>query len=271
MGSADEHGRSPFRQAVESRDFERLLDTLAPDVQFRSPAVYKPYAGREAVGGLLRIVAEVLAPELVYQWQIREGDREVLCFTSRVGDREVEGVDLLRYDPNGKVAELVVMIRPVSGLTAIRDAVAAGLQAGDAQASRASRATPRPWQSSRAASLLVSAGPREPVAALPAGPLGLGGLCVRGVVGGLDLWGLVPITGAGCLSLSRLSRLSLSLLCCWLCRVSRRLGGFRRPDWAVAVRRRRRLRWLVRAARSVRARPVFRFRLLWAGARFCAR
>lgn len=131
MSLAEIQGRSPFRQAVESRDFEAILETLAADIHFRSPAVYRPIDGREAVRGLLRTVAEVLGPELVYHWQVREGDREVLCFTSRVGDREVEGVDLLRYDANGKVAELVVMIRPVSALIAIRDAVAARLQAAD--------------------------------------------------------------------------------------------------------------------------------------------
>lgn len=123
----DSHGRSPFRAAVESKDFSRVQATLAPDVKFRSPAVFAPYEGRERVGALLRVVGEVLVPELAYQWQVREADREVLCFTSRVGEREVEGVDLLRYDDNGQVAELVVMMRPVSGLVAVRDAVAAGL------------------------------------------------------------------------------------------------------------------------------------------------
>ena len=124
----DSNGWSPFRAAVESRDFDRVVDTMAPNVQFRSPAVFAPYEGRDGVGALLRVVADVLGPELVYQWQVREGDREVLCFTSRVGNREIEGVDLLRYDDAGLVCELVVMMRPVSGLIALRDAVAAGLE-----------------------------------------------------------------------------------------------------------------------------------------------
>ena len=81
------------------------------------------------MAALLRVVGRVLAPELVYRWQVHEGDREVLCFTSRVGDREVEGVDLVRYDEQGQVAELVVMMRPLSALVAVRDAVAPGLQA----------------------------------------------------------------------------------------------------------------------------------------------
>jgi hypothetical protein len=125
----DGRGRSPFRAAVESKDFDRVEATLAPDVRFRSPVVFAPYEGREAVAALLRVVGEVLAPELVYEWQVREDDREVLCFTSRVGDRAIEGVDLLVYNGDGQVEELVVMMRPASALTAVRDAVGARLQA----------------------------------------------------------------------------------------------------------------------------------------------
>jgi hypothetical protein len=126
---------------VEAKNFSRVEATLAPSVHFRSPAVFAPYEGRESVSALLRIVGDVLAPALVYQWQVREGDREVLCFTSRVGDREVEGVDLLRYDGEGRVAELVVMLRPASALVAVRDAVAAGLQAAAAPSAAATGST----------------------------------------------------------------------------------------------------------------------------------
>ena len=126
----DEHGQSAFRAAVESKDFGQVEAVLAPNVHFRSPAVFTPYEGRESVSALLRVVGTVLGPELAYQWQVQQGDREVLCFTSRVGDRQVEGVDLLRYDDAGLVAELVVMMRPASALVAVRDAVAAALASG---------------------------------------------------------------------------------------------------------------------------------------------
>jgi hypothetical protein len=94
----DTENRSPFRAAVESKDFASVEATLAPDIHFRSPVVFAPYDGRDAVGALLRLVGDVLGPELSYEWQVREGDREVLCFRSVVGGREVEGVDLLRYN-----------------------------------------------------------------------------------------------------------------------------------------------------------------------------
>jgi hypothetical protein len=125
----DDQGRSPFRAAVESKDFARVEATLAPAVVFRSPAVFAPYEGRDAVAALLRLVGTILTPALVYQWQARDGDREVLSFTSEAGGRQIEGVDLLRYDESGLVAELVVMMRPLSGLTAIRDAMGAALAA----------------------------------------------------------------------------------------------------------------------------------------------
>jgi hypothetical protein len=123
----DTENRSPFRAAVESKDFASVEATLAPDIHFRSPVVFAPYDGRDAVGALLRLVGDVLGPELSYEWQVREGDREVLCFRSVVGGREVEGVDLLRYNEDGLVAELVVMMRPLSALHAMRDAMGAKL------------------------------------------------------------------------------------------------------------------------------------------------
>ena len=40
-----------------------------------------------------------------------------------MGDREVDGLDLLRFDADGKVRELMVMVRPMSGLNALAEAM----------------------------------------------------------------------------------------------------------------------------------------------------
>jgi hypothetical protein len=47
-----------------------------------------------------------------------------LIFAARVGDRQVDGLDLLRFDPDGRVRELMVMVRPMSGLNALAEAMA---------------------------------------------------------------------------------------------------------------------------------------------------
>lgn len=119
---------SAFRAAVEAADPERIAAALAPDVEFRSPVVHRPYQGRDTVVALLKVVVSVFE-DFRYVDELSDGDLELLRFLARVGDRDLEGVDLLRWNGDGLVAELVVMIRPLSGLIATRDAMAARLQA----------------------------------------------------------------------------------------------------------------------------------------------
>jgi hypothetical protein len=114
--------RSGFRAAIEAGELEGLIGCLAPDVTFRSPVVYKPYEGREAVGAILRAVTQVFQ-DFRYTAEIADEDCEVLQFEARVGDRELQGVDILRVGADGLVSELTVMVRPMSGLVALAEAM----------------------------------------------------------------------------------------------------------------------------------------------------
>ncbi len=107
-----------FRQAAESKDFSRGEELFSPEVVFRSPAVYEPYSGLDALGVLLRTVVEVFE-DFRYVDQVETGDTAVLIFEARVGDRELNGVDILRFGDDGLIEELTVMIRPFSGLQAL--------------------------------------------------------------------------------------------------------------------------------------------------------
>jgi SnoaL-like domain len=119
---------SRFRGAVESKDLDALLASLSPDVVFRSPVVYKPYEGREAVGMVLAAVLEVFE-DFRYVAEVSQGDREVLVFETRVGERELQGVDIIRLGHDGLVAELIVMVRPMSGMHALAEAMRQKLEA----------------------------------------------------------------------------------------------------------------------------------------------
>jgi hypothetical protein len=124
----------PFRAAVEARDVDAALATLADDVVFHSPAVFHPYEGRETVGALLRLVLETFE-DFRYTDELANPDgTHALIFRARVGEREVEGLDLLRGAADGRIADFTVMIRPLSGLVALAQALgpkveAAGLKA----------------------------------------------------------------------------------------------------------------------------------------------
>lgn len=118
--------RHPFGAAVEVGDHDAALAALSPDVVFHSPAVHRPYQGRDSVAGLLRIVAQTLE-NFRYTDEWRDGRTTILCFEASVGDRALQGVDILADGDDGLVAELTVMVRPLSGLQTLAGAVAARL------------------------------------------------------------------------------------------------------------------------------------------------
>lgn len=112
-----------FRAAVEARDLETAVALLAEDVVFRSPVVFKPYEGKPLVSTILIEGAMKVFKDFRYVAQLEEGDTATLVFAARVGDRDLDGLDLLRFDGDGKVRELMVMARPMSGLVALGDAM----------------------------------------------------------------------------------------------------------------------------------------------------
>ena len=119
----------PFGEAVLAGDHEAALATIADDVTFRSPAVYKPYHGKEQVGGILRLVATVFE-NFRYTNEWRDGRTTILFFEANVGARDLQGIDILEEDDAGLVERFTVMIRPLSGLQAVAGAMAERLGLG---------------------------------------------------------------------------------------------------------------------------------------------
>jgi hypothetical protein len=110
-----------FRAAIEAEDRDALVACLAEDVRFLSPVVFRAYEGRDLVGTILTEGAMRVFRDFRYREQLEDGDVSALVFAARVDDREVDGLDLLRFDAEGQVAELTVMVRPMSGLHALAD------------------------------------------------------------------------------------------------------------------------------------------------------
>ncbi len=129
MGNGDEGQAAAFRRGIEQGDHAAVLATLVPDVVFHSPIVHKPYVGRDAVAPVLAAVAQVFE-DFRYVGEYGGEDGHVLRFRTRVGDRELEGVDILTFDAAGLIREFTVMVRPYSAATALREAMAARLAAG---------------------------------------------------------------------------------------------------------------------------------------------
>ena len=109
-----------------------VFELLAPTVVLNSPVSFKPFRGSETVATVLRHVFEVFE-EFRYVGELSGEELHGLVFETRVGDRTVTGIDLIRPTKDGRIAELTVMVRPLSAVAALAEAMAprvASLAAG---------------------------------------------------------------------------------------------------------------------------------------------
>ncbi len=122
---ADPH---PFRTAAENKDLDLLTETLREDVVLHSPVLFRGFEGRDTVIAVLTHVTATLE-NFSYTAELAEGSTVVLRFKATVGDRELEGIDFLELDDEGRVRELTVFMRPFSALTTFNEQMKARLEA----------------------------------------------------------------------------------------------------------------------------------------------
>ena len=116
-----------FKAAAEAKDFSAVDELFTEDVTFRSPVVYKPYEGRDALRMLLSAVVQVFE-NFRYTDQVEDGDVAALMFRAEVKGRELDGIDILRFGEDGLISELMVMVRPMSGMNALAEEMRARLE-----------------------------------------------------------------------------------------------------------------------------------------------
>ncbi|MGD1058543.1 MAG: nuclear transport factor 2 family protein [Solirubrobacteraceae bacterium] len=104
-----------FRAAVERSDIEAASELLAPGIVFHSPVTFHPFIGRETVTQLLSIVAQTFE-DFRYTDELVTDGAHALIFKAAIDGKELEGIDLLRFDEHGLIADFTVMLRPLSGL-----------------------------------------------------------------------------------------------------------------------------------------------------------
>lgn len=114
----------PLRLVVEAGDVDGTIALLAEDVVFRSPVIFAPFHGRETVGPIVSKVIQVFE-DFRFRREIGAPGAadHSLEFTARVGDRDAEGCVLVHTDENGLFDDLRVMIRPMSAVLALREAM----------------------------------------------------------------------------------------------------------------------------------------------------
>ncbi|MBF6173979.1 nuclear transport factor 2 family protein [Nocardia blacklockiae] len=115
-----------FRQAVESQDAAAIEAQLADDVVFISPVAFRPYPGKAITAAIIRGVLRVFE-DFRYVREIADPDGRdaALVFEATVGGKRLTGCDFVRLNDAGEVAELMVMVRPLSAANAVAEAMGA--------------------------------------------------------------------------------------------------------------------------------------------------
>lgn len=107
-----------------------LGDLVHDDAVFHSPVVHTPQAGKAKVMVYLLSAAKVLGNEsFTYVREVVEGHDALLEFTCEIDGIAINGIDLIRFDDDGKIIDFKVMVRPVKAVNKLWEMMAAQLQA----------------------------------------------------------------------------------------------------------------------------------------------
>lgn len=123
-------GVAAWHAYMQSGDAQALKGSLADDAVFHSPVVHTPQEGREKVFAYLHAASHVLGGEnFRYLREIVDGDQAMLEFQSEIDGIQINGVDIIRWNDDGKIQDFKVMVRPLKAINKVWEKMAAMLAA----------------------------------------------------------------------------------------------------------------------------------------------
>jgi SnoaL-like protein len=118
--SIDNSALARWHELAKYRNVAGLADLLADDVVFHSPVVHTPQRGRQVTTRYLAAAFHVFSdPSFRYVREIVGGRDAVLEFQVEVDGIAVNGVDMIRWNDDGKIVEFKVMLRPLKAINLI--------------------------------------------------------------------------------------------------------------------------------------------------------
>ena len=117
-----EAGLARWHECVATGDMNKLDELTADNVVFRSPFLWKPKPGKAMLKIVLSAASQVFE-DFAYHRQMTDGTSWTLEFSAHIGEISLKGVDLIRFNADGLIEELVVMVRPAKGLQALAEAM----------------------------------------------------------------------------------------------------------------------------------------------------
>jgi hypothetical protein len=124
------HPIARWHRLVESGDAAALDALLAEDVVFHSPVVHTPQRGKAIVQAYLGAALQLLrVPDFRYVRELVGENDALLEFEATIDGIQVNGVDLVRWNASGRIADFKVMLRPLKAVNLVHQRMAEALQA----------------------------------------------------------------------------------------------------------------------------------------------
>ena len=121
---------SAWHDIVKSRNAKGLDALLAENVVFHSPVVHAPQVGKAITKQYLSAAFHVFFNEsFKYVREVSGPADAVLEFQVDIDGITVNGVDMLKWDADGRIVDFKVMIRPLKAINLIHQKMAELLQA----------------------------------------------------------------------------------------------------------------------------------------------
>lgn len=117
----------PYQQAVAERDLDRLVALLADHVVFHSPVISDPgFEGLDSVAALYAMIFDAFT-DINFTHQLGDERTHILVGNARVLGRPIKATTVLEFNADGKIREIWAMVRPLSGVVAVAEAIGSRL------------------------------------------------------------------------------------------------------------------------------------------------
>ena len=118
-----------WHEVMKNSELELLDKIIADDATFSSPVVFKPMLGKEITMMYLSAAGQSFNMEkFQYTKEIHDGMNSVLEFETYIDEISVNGVDIIEWNEDGKIANFKVMIRPFKAVQKVQQKMVEALE-----------------------------------------------------------------------------------------------------------------------------------------------
>ena len=105
---------------VENHDAKALSDLIADDAVFHSPIVHTPQQGKALTFMYLSAAVQVLGNDSFrYVSEFLSESGAVIEFKTVIDGIEINGIDMISFNEDGKICDFKVMLRPLKAVNKV--------------------------------------------------------------------------------------------------------------------------------------------------------